>query len=240
MKTTRFTATLLHGLIFSVFAILLIGNPAAQAVPSAAREWNEELLAAIRRNVPNPPGHARNLHHVATAMYDAWAAYDTSALGYVYNERISPLPGTPAAIEAARHEAISYAAYRVLRSRFASGAGSATSLASFDAKLATLGYSTVTGQGAATFEFRPDQLQKNSAGEIIFIKDPFGNSYAYSTTGAAYEQSFRETLQKNPFVKRTKSGGFNSTYDLWSTGGVISAASVDELNDVRKRWVKNW
>ena len=32
----------------------------ARAVPSAAREWNEELLAAIRRNVPNPPAHARN------------------------------------------------------------------------------------------------------------------------------------------------------------------------------------
>ena len=92
----------------------------------------------------------------------------------------------------------------------------------------------------AYFEFRPDQLQKNSAGGILFIKDPFGNSFGYSTTGAAYEQSFRVTLQKNPFAKRTKSGGFNSTFDLWSTGGVISPASGDELNDVRKRWVKNW
>ena len=90
------------------------------------------MIAAIRRNVPTPPAHARNLHHTAVAMYDAWAAYDATAVGYLYNEKVSPLPGD---IEAARHQAISYAAYRVLRSRFASGAGSATSLASFDAKM---------------------------------------------------------------------------------------------------------
>ena len=89
-------------------------------------------------------------------------------------------------------------------------------------------------------EFRPDQLHKNSGGEIEYIQDPFGNSYGYSTNGAASEELFRERLQRSPQAIRTKSGGFNPTFDLWSTGGVISAKSGAELNEDRKRWVKNW
>ena len=82
------------------------------------------------------------------------------------------------------------------------------------------------------FEFRPDHLQKNSAGEIKFMKDPFGNSYGYSTAGAKLERTFREQLLKNPSATRptgTAAKGFNSTFDLWSTGGVISRRSANGL-----------
>lgn len=90
------------------------------------------------------------------------------------------------------------------------------------------------------YEFRPDQLKKNSAGNIEFIKDPFGNSYGYSTNGAATEELYRTMLQKNPGARRPKGGGFNATFDLWSTGGVISKEGAGGLNPVRRRWVKNW
>jgi hypothetical protein len=116
-------------------ALLTLNPLPASAAPSAAREWNEQTLAAIRLNVPNPPAHARNLFHTAVAMYNAWAAYDSTAVGYITNEKASP----PANLDAARREAVSYAAYRVLRSRFATGAGSATTLARLDAKLAEMG-----------------------------------------------------------------------------------------------------
>ncbi len=122
------------------------------------------MLDAIRRNVPNPPAHARNLHHTAVAMYDAWAAYDPAAIGYLVNEKISPLPSD---IEAARHEAISYAAYRILRNRFASGAGAAVSLASFDSKLTELGYSTAIGQSGLTNDTTPAETGKRIAQLII-------------------------------------------------------------------------
>lgn len=96
-------------------------------------------------------------------------------------------------------------------------------------------------------EFKPSQLQKNSSGEVKFIKDPFGNAYGYSTAGAAIEEQYRVELQKNPAAKRptgTEIKGFNPTFDLWSTGGVISktdgSAGGDALNTERKRWVKNW
>ena len=87
MNTTHFNKPLLRSAAFTVLALLLCAS-SVQAVQSAAREWNEQLLNAIRINLPNPPAHARNLHQVAVAMYDAWAAYDTTAIGYIYNEKI--------------------------------------------------------------------------------------------------------------------------------------------------------
>ena len=89
-------------------------------------------------------------------------------------------------------------------------------------------------------EFRPNQLKKSSDGEIKYIQDPFGNSYGYSTNGAFSEEFYRSLLERNPGTKRPKSGGFNPTFDLWCTGGVISKESAGGLNSVRKRWVKNW
>jgi hypothetical protein len=76
---------------------------------SVARRWDEALLDAIRRALPNPPVHARNLFHTSVAMWDAWAAYDPGVSGYLVKEK-----DTASDVAAARDEAISYAAYRVL------------------------------------------------------------------------------------------------------------------------------
>ena len=89
-------------------------------------------------------------------------------------------------------------------------------------------------------EFRPDQLHKNSSGEVEFIQDPFGNSYGYSTKGAADEEAYRQKILKLPSFPRPKNFGFSPNFDLWSTGGVVSDLSNDELNPMRKRWIKNW
>ncbi len=102
---------------------------------SIARDWNELLLDAIRIDTPRPTVHARNLFHVSMGMYDAWAAYDPTATGYLTAEH-----HTAVDIEAAREEAISFAAYRILRNRFSSSPGAATSLANFDALMDSLGY----------------------------------------------------------------------------------------------------
>ncbi|MBX7165604.1 MAG: FG-GAP-like repeat-containing protein [Pirellulales bacterium] len=102
---------------------------------SVARQWDELLLAAIRRDTPRPPVHARNLFHTSAAMYDAWAAYDANATGYLNFEKY-----TSPDVAGAREEAISYAAYRVLKNRYTNANGGATSVASFDAKMVELGY----------------------------------------------------------------------------------------------------
>ncbi len=85
---------------------------------SVARRWDEALLDAIRRALPNPPVHARNLFHVSVAMWDAWAAYDPTASGYIFTEK-----HTASDVTAARNEAISYAAYRVLTARYIKAVG---------------------------------------------------------------------------------------------------------------------
>lgn len=94
---------------------------------SVARRWDEALLDAIRRSLPNPPVHARNLFHVSVAMWDAWAAYDPTASGYVFKEKLHAVD-----ITGARSEAISYAAYRVLSARFIKAVGADKSLSEFD------------------------------------------------------------------------------------------------------------
>jgi hypothetical protein len=107
--------------------------------PSIARVWNEEALNAIRVDLPRPPVHARNLFHLSIAMYDAWAAYDPVAEGYYLKEKIDPLPDN---VASARVEAISYAAFRVLRQRYSRSASSNTTMAALTARMTTWGFAT--------------------------------------------------------------------------------------------------
>src|SRR5829696_966598 len=111
---------------------------------SVARRWDEALLDAIRRSLPNPPVHARNLFHTSVAMWDAWAAYDPTASGYIFKEKLSR-----GDVAGARNEAISYAAYRILTKRFLKAVGAEESLAEFDAVMASLCYplTTTTTEG---------------------------------------------------------------------------------------------
>jgi len=115
---------------------------------SVARRWNEALLDAIRRDVPMPTVHARNLFHVSAAMWDAWAAYSPDATGYFVDEK-----HTASGVEAARAEAISYAAYRILEHRYLNSGGASDSIPEFDALMAALCYppdvTTTEGDGPA-------------------------------------------------------------------------------------------
>jgi len=115
--------------------VLLGCSSVTPAQQSVARQWNEELLEAIRNDLARPTIHARNLFHVSLAMWDAWAAYDDVARPWLTGES-----ATDDDIQAAREETVSYAAYRVLKARFANSPGAATSLASFDARMDALGY----------------------------------------------------------------------------------------------------
>jgi hypothetical protein len=104
---------------------------------SVARMWNEQTLDAIRRALPAPTVHARNLFSVSTAMWDAWAAYDPSARGYALDES-----QTARDVAAARDEAVSYAAYRVLEQRYLTAVGASDSLPAFDALMQSLCFDT--------------------------------------------------------------------------------------------------
>ena len=66
------------------------------------------------------------------------------------------------------------------------------------------------------FSFKPNQLSPDDqTQDVAFIRDPFGNSYGYSTAKAA---------------KPAGTIGYNPTFDLWSTANEPDSA----------RWIKNW
>jgi len=111
---------------------------------TVARRWDEALLDAIRRALPNPPVHARNLFHTSVAMWDAWVTYDPTASGDLFTEK-----HTASDVGAARDEAISYAAFRVLSARYIKAVGASESLNEFDDLMDRLCYpiATTTTEG---------------------------------------------------------------------------------------------
>jgi prepilin-type N-terminal cleavage/methylation domain-containing protein len=96
------------------------------------------------------------------------------------------------------------------------------------------------GKGYASDFFKPSVLNFNKDGsgaivQVNYIKDPFDNSYGYSTKGAAAEEKFVEELRKDSKATRPSTlEGFNPTFDLWSTAGATSGAGL------QAKWVKNW
>jgi Domain of unknown function (DUF6851) len=97
--------------------------------PSVARTWNEVLLEGIRNDYARPTVHARNLWHSSAAMYDAWAAYDDTASTWLLGKTHAGYhcdferPDPPPDRQRAREEAISFAAYRIVKHRFKESPG---------------------------------------------------------------------------------------------------------------------
>lgn len=141
---------------------------------SAARIWDEQLLAAIRISLPRPPVHARNLYHTSVAMWDAWAAYDPVADGVINHEK-----HTAPDVEAARHQAISYAAYRVIKARFLTGPGSAATQAALDAQMDALGYDKTF---TSTEGVSPAALGNRIAAQVLAygMADNSNNAFNYA------------------------------------------------------------
>ncbi|MEM9849420.1 MAG: T9SS type A sorting domain-containing protein [Bacteroidota bacterium] len=142
-------------LAFALVLLFLSMSSFAQQNHSVARQWNEVLLEAIRNDFARPTVHARNLFHSSVLMYDAWAVYDEHAQPYFLGDTLRNfvipfdtlafdslvLPNIAAdSLTEIRLEAISYAAYRLLRHRFAGSPGASESIPIMDALFVDLGY----------------------------------------------------------------------------------------------------
>lgn len=129
-----------------IIACLMLSSVDIVAQHSVARQWNEALLHAIRKDQARPTVHARNLFHTSAVMYDAWAAFDQTAIRYMLGRIVHGYKcsfdgiSAPSDIKSAREEAISYAAYRLLKHRFANSPGADVSLPLFDNLMNQLGY----------------------------------------------------------------------------------------------------
>jgi general secretion pathway protein G len=79
------------------------------------------------------------------------------------------------------------------------------------------------------FQFKSNMLlPSGGTGTVTAIRDPFGNSYGYSTA-----QQVTSTL------------GFNPTFDIWSTAGTGATPNTTEAEKAvdaayEAKWIKNW
>ncbi len=141
---------------------------------SVARMWNEAALAAIRSDFPAPTVHARNLYHSSAAMWDAWSAFDPVAEGVFVSER-----HTADDVEAAREQAMSFAAYRILVERYLASPDAETAVTRLDDLMVSLCYDAaetrVEGDSPAAFGNRIASIVlaatiddgSNEAGEYV-------------------------------------------------------------------------
>ncbi len=120
--------------------------PTVDLNDNIARQWNELLLASIRRDFARPTVHARNLFHHSSAMWDAWAAYDNNSIEFLLGKTVGTFTcaftGIPASTNIAqdRRKAISYASYRLLKHRFTNSPQAALLLTAYNVEMDSLGY----------------------------------------------------------------------------------------------------
>src|SRR5437773_1157185 len=76
---------------------------------------------------------------------------------------------------------------------------------------------------------KQSMLGPNPPGANTYFRDPFRNSYGYSTS-------------KNPIANPTgysTAGGYNPAFDLWSTVGSGTSGTLSP-RPIKNTWIKNW
>ena len=128
----------------TVFAHYLPGPPLSDPDVSAARRWVEVMLEAIRDDFARPTVHARNLFHLSAAMYDAWAVHSQASRPWRFGDAPTactpPAPVPGADVRGAREEALSHAAWRLIRHRFRRSPGFARTGRNTDSLMSALGH----------------------------------------------------------------------------------------------------
>jgi type II secretory pathway pseudopilin PulG len=88
----------------------------------------------------------------------------------------------------------------------------------------TSGSRSAIPSGKTYFTFKPNMLSPTDQSQPIqFIRDPFGNSYGYSTANQV-----------------TPTSGYNPTFDLWSTAGTAPLPTPTPPATQQNLWIKNW
>jgi prepilin-type N-terminal cleavage/methylation domain-containing protein len=91
----------------------------------------------------------------------------------------------------------------------------------------TSGSRAAIPSGKTYFTFKANMLlpAPPSTADITAIRDPFGNSYGYSTAN-----------QADPVTPK----GYNPTFDLWSTAGIAPSPTPTPPATQQNLWIKNW
>src|SRR5260370_33251775 len=151
-KTARWLYRRKTVVAFAVASFAFCGVRLFGQTPDVVVQWNDAALQGVRDSKIGPPMVARALFIVHNCIYDAWAAYDRTAVGTVFGRSLRR-PKSERTL-ANKNQAISFAAYRAGADLFPGDKG-----AVFDALMASLGYdindnstdtTTATGIGNVT------------------------------------------------------------------------------------------
>jgi len=116
-----------------------------------------------------------------------------------------------------------------------------------------------TGGGAGVTNYIRDMRQDiygryysnvsiSGTNQVTYLSDPFGNCYGYSTANATAVSTGTSSISGYP-SSTAVNPGFNSTYDIWSTGGQVQAPfnggtgasnAPGAPGDPMLQWIKNW
>ena len=138
-KKSLKTSLLLSGLLTGIGLVGTIAAPATAAdftrnSQDPLLRWNEATLEAISRTKIAPTATARAIAITSTSMFDAWAAYDPTAIGTQLGDSLQI--AAPNVTQQNKQTAISYAAYRSLSNLFPD------QQSLFDGIMGDLGYDT--------------------------------------------------------------------------------------------------
>lgn len=199
-----------------------------------ARNWSERALEGIRMDTPHPPGQARNLFSFSVCMYDAWAAYDATAVGFAYRAK-----HTAADVAAARREAISYATYRMMLERHAYSR-TATNQATFNpAFMVALGYdpnnetrdpSTPAGVGNRVYDAVSAWFLEDGSRQTAGVAYPAANppvAYPDYPVGHPRRYAFVNPPM-NPSLHGIDDGTNHTVLDINRWQRLIVANSIDQ------------
>ena len=147
----------------------------ASAADNVVLQWDNALLEAIRRFPPGPTIVARSLAVLHTAIFDAWSAYDATAVPTVARRGWR----RPAAerTEANKAQAVSFAAYRAAVDLFPG----ARNL--FDAEMVMLGYDPTNG---STDPATPAGVGNAAAAALLAIRHNDGSNQLGDLHPGAY------------------------------------------------------
>jgi hypothetical protein len=201
---------------------------------SIARNWSERILEGIRMDTPHPPVHARNLFSFSVCMYDAWAAYDPNAVGFIYRGK-----HTAPDIASARREAISYAMYRMMLERHAYSRTATNQAFANPNFMAALGYdtnnvsrdtNTPAGIGNSIYDavsawFINDGSRQANGTPFPTANPPVG----YPGYPAGHPRGYAFLNERmNPFAPGTTFDGTNTLFDVNIWQRLVVANAIDQ------------
>jgi hypothetical protein len=215
-------------------AAIIWYDPIAHPEYTIARTWSERILEGIRMDTPHPPAQARNLFSFSVCMYDAWAAYDTNAVGFIYRGK-----HTAPDVAAARREAISYAMYRMMLERHAYSRTATNQAERNPVFMTLLGYdtnnvsrdtNTPAGVGNSIFDAVSAWFINDGSRQTAGTPFPTANppvAYPDYPVGNPRRYAFLNGMM-NPFAHGTTDGTNNTLVDVNVWQRLIVANAIDQ------------